>query len=557
MGTEHRVSSSVEAEGATYTAEQHELFKLPRPVDIDYDGAGKFYVASWRDGSFSYSHPFVGYVVAIEHTAGKYSAPVDPAKSTTKELLAQLASDSQRTRRNAQLELRQRLFAVTPMLAEVKNQNPPAGMMMMDDAKTALFTQLTDLLFKSSASLETRLAVVPLLSEHWKNANEQEVLDLVQRFETEIAAKSDPLTPWLAVIIGQTPFNQSPSIIPLYKTLLTHDQPTVRLQAVTAAPRLAQSPLLLRMLTNRLSDPDRAVAHLTERAWLQIVGLKTALNGYENPINSASRNPDIERNVIAALGTGLTSEEPAIRTAAARILSQLKSSASVAEIQSALSAKQVSTEQRQTLLTALCRLYFEASPWDGKWWGTRPDTSGPYYGTRTWSETEAIAKQLKSELANASPEIKKHLILNLFRHKIDFPEIATTIRELSQQDVEFRNELVPVLVSSKDMKADQVAVLEQVAKDTTAKPETRALAIQGLCRVMHDQPAYQAGFTALADALLAGPLPDALNRQLDVLTRDGKNKGMTHYLIKQLDTDHRATREIIYGMLIDACEINA
>lgn len=98
------------ADGATFKPDAADFIKISRPVDIDYDGAGRFYVASWRDGGFNYSHPFVGYVATIEHTAGKYEPLPDVTKLDAKQLLAELRTDSHRRRQHAQLELNRRLF---------------------------------------------------------------------------------------------------------------------------------------------------------------------------------------------------------------------------------------------------------------------------------------------------------------------------------------------------------------------------------------------------------------------------------------------------------------
>ena len=60
----------------------------------------------------------------------------------------------------------------------------------------------------------------------------------------------------------------------------------------------------------------------------------------------------------------------------------------------------------------LCRLYFREADWDGSWWGTRPDTSGPYYKTAEWDGTQRVQAVLKSALTNERPEVipLRHLI---------------------------------------------------------------------------------------------------------------------------------------------------
>ncbi|MDP3071038.1 MAG: c-type cytochrome [Opitutaceae bacterium] len=59
--------------------------------------------------------------------------------------------------------------------------------------------------------------------------------------------------------------------------------------------------------------------------------------------------------------------------------------------------------QRSKLLTTLARLYQQEAPYDGSWWwGTRPDTRGPYYKPVTWSASPRIAAALEAEAARAT-----------------------------------------------------------------------------------------------------------------------------------------------------------
>ena len=48
--------------GAGFKATTEKFIDVPRGTDIDVDGAGRLYVASWANGSFSYTDPNVGYV---------------------------------------------------------------------------------------------------------------------------------------------------------------------------------------------------------------------------------------------------------------------------------------------------------------------------------------------------------------------------------------------------------------------------------------------------------------------------------------------------------------
>ncbi len=61
-----------------------------------------------------------------------------------------------------------------------------------------------------------------------------------------------------------------------------------------------------------------------------------------------------------------------------------------------LNDKSADTDLKRGVAAALVRLYNrEADYTDGSWWGTRPDTTGPYFKRVTWAESERIGKALK------------------------------------------------------------------------------------------------------------------------------------------------------------------
>lgn len=538
------------ADGATFKPEAADFIKISRPVDIDYDGAGKFYVASWRDGGFSYSHPFVGYIATIEHTAGKYEQLPDVAKLDVKQLLAELRTDSHRRRLFAQLELQRRLYGETkPEVANVAAGKEAPGM-MMEGMKTETITKLLDLFFDSKATLEARMATAPLLNEHLKNANEQECQELLARFETEILAKNDPGALAIPALLAQSPLCSSGHTPIIYKALLTHDDPRVRLQAVSIAGKIPQSPLLLRMLLSRLTDDDRAVAHLAERALLGLAGYPKAQTGGEHPQNLEKQNPELPGRVADTISLGLTDENPKLSAAAARILAQVNRPAVVDDLIQTLGKKSLATEQRQAILTALCRQYFVDQAWDGKWWGTRPDTTGPYYTPVKWSESDRIAEAIKKQLASLPDSDRKHLLTQALKHKIDLPEVLAAAQDSAVADAEFRKVMVPIVAGRKELSPLDIKVLELAARDAQLEAKLRATSINSLCRGKFDSPAFVAGFAALVAALEQPKPAKELTDARDQLQRDTKNGKQFRQILDRLKTDNRVERELLFAMVL-------
>lgn len=84
-------------------------------------------------------------------------------------------------------------------------------------------------------------------------------------------------------------------------------------------------------------------------------------------------------------------------------------------------------EPRKSVLTALVRLYHQEGVWPDKdWWGTRPDSSGPYYRRAKWAESEKIEAALRAALA--SPD-GPHVLAQLARHKVVLAGVASAAAE--------------------------------------------------------------------------------------------------------------------------------
>jgi putative heme-binding domain-containing protein len=82
---------------------------------------------------------------------------------------------------------------------------------------------------------------------------------------------------------------------------------------------------------------------------------------------------------------------------------------------------------RPKLLTTLARLYQQEAPYDGSWWwGTRPDTRGPYYKPVTWSASPRIAAALEAEVARAGSDPERDFFARLNdSHRLGLAALGT------------------------------------------------------------------------------------------------------------------------------------
>ena len=82
------------------------------------------------------------------------------------------------------------------------------------------------------------------------------------------------------------------------------------------------------------------------------------------------------------------------------------------------------TALKQKIATTLSRLYKKEQAYDGSWWwGTQPETHGPYYKPETWSESAKIADVYRKLYQGSSKNNKKLLKQNAAKHRMYIPEI--------------------------------------------------------------------------------------------------------------------------------------
>jgi len=82
--------------------------------------------------------------------------------------------------------------------------------------------------------------------------------------------------------------------------------------------------------------------------------------------------------------------------------------------------------RRAKLLTVLARLYQKEAPFDGSWWwGTRPDTRGPYYKPVTWAASPRIAAVLEAEANTTLPSHRDFLAELNDSHRLGLKKLGT------------------------------------------------------------------------------------------------------------------------------------
>ena len=451
--------------GAGFIAEQEPFIEIPRPTDIDVDASGNLYITSWKDGGFTFSGPNVGYVIKVkppasdvETVAGfsgaftsslKHGTPLT-SQPTDSELVQQLNSPSHTIRLNIQREILHR------------------------GDRPELSKGLQKLAASNAASLAVRVAAIFTLKQLQGQNSHATLLELSQDAkirEYALKAIADRKTQ-----LGTT------SIAPL-TIALKDSNPRVRLAAARAIGRFSNASNIdsnqLQQSTKELvplaSDRDPLIAHIAIHSLVQLNAVEACLEALKDPL--------LERRLGALMALRHLYDPASIST----LFSWLENHSSGAN-----SAKAGDTDAdqrtRQAILTTLCRLNSREAPWTGDWWGTRPDTSGPFYKPVAWSESERILKGLGDALSKADPDTGKRLLIEMKRHKIELPNSQSLIGAYAAEDSAFVPTAVELLSAmNSPLSEESGRLLERVASATVQNDEVRSKALRTLLRRI-DQP---------------------------------------------------------------------
>ena len=357
--------------GATFDPHQETFLAINRPTDIDVDGSGRMYVSSWQGGGFSYSHPNVGFVVQLTPKNHKPEPFPDVTQLSDRELYALLTGPSQVQNLHAQLEIlrRGRNEQRTKALVKIASDSgiPLAGRV------AAIFT-LKQLDGPAATANLLKLSEQPDITEFALRAltDRSSQLDNIDSAPFVRALKSGDLRVRAQALVSLGRLGDASAA----RAILPH----------AAAPRLAKRP------KQNEPNPAAVIPHLATRA---LVALK--------PVDT----------LLAALDTDH-------RATALSVLKYIHDDKVVDTLISRAKAK-----PDPATFSTLVRLYHREGDYTQGWWGTRPDTSGPYFDRAKWSGSDRIESGLKAALGQAPKETVDLVKAVLARHKVKIDGLPT------------------------------------------------------------------------------------------------------------------------------------
>ncbi len=424
-GRERVFRHHVTPKGATFTADQGEFLTLPRVTDLDVDANSRIYASSWKGAVFDYAGENVGYIVRLSPKGYTPEPLPDFEKLSKAELVKQLESPSARRRLEAQRTL---------LRHGVDEATTKALTSLAADGKKPLDGRIAAI-FAIKQGLGARSAEILANLEHDASILEYVVRAMGDRPDEIVGASTGPIYDHLRDL-----------------------NPRVRLQAARAMVALRKKSLT-RSLTLLLSDADPIVAHTTTHALIELGAAPECLAILERPSSTPGEKQGVLR-VLQAIHT-----KPVVDGLIARLESE----------------KDPAT--RRMIATALCRLYHVEGKWKGDSWGTRPDTSGPYYQPETWSESPKIAGVLKSTLDHASGDEAGALLRELTRHKIKLEGGLDAVIAMAAKDSSLLPSAISQLSGSDRIPPAAVALLVKAATANETAASVRSHAVVALAKV--------------------------------------------------------------------------
>lgn len=475
------------ANGASYKTNvtQEKFISLQRPTDFDVDGSGRLYISSWQGATFNYNGPNAGFIARVTPPGWSFKPFPDLKKASDVELLKHIASPSAFARLYAQREILRR-------------------------GNKTEFANGLEKIAANDAPLAQRVAAIFTLEQLAGAASRETLLRL---------AKDDALREFALRAIADNKALASAVGEKLFVASLSDVNPRVRLQAITALGRLGKTETASAMLP-LVADSDPVVAHVAFQMLARLDAADVLLSVFDSPGSA---------NLLPGVGRALQlMHEPRVVEG---LISRLN--------------KVSDASARELLIKTLARLATREADWDGKWWGTRPDTTGPYFRPVKWSESEKIENVLRAELAKADAASLPSLAMILQKNRVDIPELVPTVLKLADSDPKFRASAVEMFASRATLPDEAIDLLGKTASSSTEPASTRAKAIRALAK-SGKSAALDAAVTALAQP---GKAPGEINAAWEDFARDPKNGRNVNYFTQLAASNESERRVLAYAVL--------
>jgi len=399
-GTSEVYIHRLQKDQATFKPNQQSFLKISRPTDVDMDTSGRMFVSSWLNGGFSFSDKNVGFVAMV--TPKEFVPKPFPflTTQTPSQLLQLLRGSGAAGTFHVSREILRR------------------------DKSVELSNGLLDIAGNSSVDLANRVAAVCTLKQLiGKEANalllnlakkDPVIRRIVLRTLTDRVGEIDKATVEFAVasLSDADPTIVSQAVISLQRCALANDLLTKEERDSISATLLSLPACSLdwQVKSHSESQPDRVLPHLIMQALASLGSAESVVKALDT---SARR--------MALLSLRHMHQEDVVAAVIQRLY------------------RPADNELKLQLLDTLARLYYREGDYTrGDWWGTRPDTTGPYYDRQAWKGTERIEKFLKASLDQGESTSRESLVKSAEKYRLPFAKDSagsTPVEPMKQEPI--------------------------------------------------------------------------------------------------------------------------
>ncbi len=337
--------------GASFTQVQEKFIALPQITDIDVDGSGRMYLSAWAGAGYS-GDSTKGFVVRVVPEDWQFQPFPDIKAISIEELQNMLASESAVGRLAAQREL----------LSRSTEKAAATGWTVATNKELSLAARVAGIFTYAQA------AKADAVDNLVKLAQEEKVKEFALRALTD-------RKPFLAAV-PTAPFIQA----------LKTGSDRVKAAAIIGLGRLGRKAAASALLQIDVPSSFKPVP-------------KGEIGPHATP-NSAIIPAHLAAHALAEIGA-VDACVNAIGTKSSKLaLWALRYMHDPEAVEGLITAYSNTDHKdlKENILFTLARIYHKEALYDGSWWwGTRPDTHGPYYKGITWEASDEIKAFLIGE----------------------------------------------------------------------------------------------------------------------------------------------------------------
>jgi putative heme-binding domain-containing protein len=371
----HRVTM----DGPSFKQQEENFIKLSQITDVDLDGSGQMYLAAW-DGAGFRGHPDKGFVVRVVPVGYQYEAYPDLSAASMSELAELLKARNSVTRLDAQQE----------MLRRSKDEAAAAALPIAQDTSLPLDTRVAAIYTYAQAACGSGVDELIKLGE------EDKIREFALRALTDRKGclSGVPVDLFIAAAKDANPRVQTAAIIGLGRL---GDLKATDVLLDVAVPASAKIPAKDTEGPHATPNSEIVLPHLAVRSLVQL-----------NAVDATVKAIDSDNYKLALWMLRYMHDPKAVNA----LISAFEDTDN--------------PEKKSEILTTLARLYQREAPYDGSWWwGTRPDTHGPYYKAENWSESEKVKNFLVTQADKADASRKLYFAALNDRHRLGIVELGT------------------------------------------------------------------------------------------------------------------------------------